>query len=385
MASLAPKKLHFYSTVENEHLTETPVESVNCKFVTLPTLSVPSYNYIKLNFSSTRELQFLINQNSGQIPASVVPPSLKGEIVVDYGNGERDVYETTYEPGANNDYKISEGSINSIKIFPYDEPRVVTLWGDIHGLKVLGPNFTTGGTNTTAYRVTNVEINGMSSLLDTGYMLKDHSLLTSVDLSSFDSSNLENVGGMFMNCTSLETVNLSGFNTSNLKSLYALFYACTKLKTIINIENINTSSVINLQSLFWNCGELTSLDLSKWDVSKVTHMNSMFAYCGNLTSVNLSNWITTSLKSVGSMFLSCRKLTNVNINHFRITEGNTASFGSNTFEMMFKHCQELTSINLNDWNSITTRSLEQMFSGCTKLTTITLRLGNNNNRFLEYF
>ena len=98
MASLAPKKLHFYSTRENEHLTETPVESVNCKFVTLPTLSVPSYNYIKLNFSSTRELQFLINQNSAQIPASVVPPSLKGEIVVDYGNGERDVYETNYEP-----------------------------------------------------------------------------------------------------------------------------------------------------------------------------------------------------------------------------------------------------------------------------------------------
>ncbi|RHA82151.1 BspA family leucine-rich repeat surface protein [Segatella copri] len=66
--------------------------------------------------------------------------------------------------------------------------------------------------------------------------------------------------------------------------------------------------VTNVQSMFLNCGELTSLDLSGWDVSSVTNMGGMFAGCTSLTSLDLSGWNTSNVKEMNSMFVVCFSL-----------------------------------------------------------------------------
>ena len=72
------------------------------------------------------------------------------------------------------------------------------------------------------------------------------SSLTSINLSSFDTQNVNNMRGMFYNCSSLTSINLSNFNTQNVKDMNMLFYGCLSLKYI----DISSFVFENKTSLF---------------------------------------------------------------------------------------------------------------------------------------
>ena len=63
-------------------------------------------------------------------------------------------------------------------------------------------------------------------------MFTNCSSLTSLDLSSFDTSNVTNIGMMFYNCLSLTSLDLSNFDTSNVTTMSSMFISCSKLKYI---------------------------------------------------------------------------------------------------------------------------------------------------------
>ena len=54
-------------------------------------------------------------------------------------------------------------------------------------------------------------------LTNMSFMFYNCSSLNSINLSSFNTSNVNNMSGMFSNCSSLNSINLSSFNTSNVK------------------------------------------------------------------------------------------------------------------------------------------------------------------------
>lgn len=58
--------------------------------------------------------------------------------------------------------------------------------------------------------------------------------LTSVDFSDFKiyTGNLVSMYGMFENCSSLESLDISSFNTSEVRNMRRMFFGCTNLKTI---------------------------------------------------------------------------------------------------------------------------------------------------------
>jgi surface protein len=56
--------------------------------------------------------------------------------------------------------------------------------------------------------------------------------LTSLDVSSFDTSNVTDMDEMFWGCESLTILDVSNFNTSNITYMYKMFYNCANLKTI---------------------------------------------------------------------------------------------------------------------------------------------------------
>ena len=121
---------------------------------------------------------------------------------------------------------------------------------------------------------------------------------TSLDLSSFDTSNVTNMSNMFQE-SKATSLDLSSFNTSNVTNMYSMFNnsAATEIKVL---ENFDTSKVTDMSYMFsWS--EATTLNLSSFDTSKVTKMNSMFS--GNkVTSLDLSSFDTSSVTDMNSMF-----------------------------------------------------------------------------------
>ena len=56
--------------------------------------------------------------------------------------------------------------------------------------------------------------------------------LTTLDLSSFDTSKVTNMSYMFGNCSSLTTLDLSSFDTSMVPAVKYMFYGCENLTTV---------------------------------------------------------------------------------------------------------------------------------------------------------
>ena len=63
------------------------------------------------------------------------------------------------------------------------------------------------------------------------------SSLKSADLSSFNTTNVNNMESMFNGCSSLESLDLSSFNTTNVNNMDYMFYGCSSLKK----ENVKIS------------------------------------------------------------------------------------------------------------------------------------------------
>ena len=73
-----------------------------------------------------------------------------------------------------------------------------------------------------------------------------------------------------------------------------MFYECRTL-TSLDLSSFNTSAVTNMSSMFYFCSGLTSFDLSSFDTSAVTNMSGMFSECSALTSLILGpNFFKTS-------------------------------------------------------------------------------------------
>ena len=69
-------------------------------------------------------------------------------------------------------------------------------------------------------------------------MFSGCSSLQSIDSSSFNTTNVENMSEMFYECSSLQSIDLSSFNTTNVKNIRYMFCDCSSLKK----ENVKISS-----------------------------------------------------------------------------------------------------------------------------------------------
>ena len=113
---------------------------------------------------------------------------------------------------------------------------------------------------------------------------------------------------MFSGCISLTSLDLSSFDTSKVTTFYSMFRDCNSL-TSLDISSFNTSKVTNMNSMFRSCSGLTSLDVSNFNTSNVTDMYSMFRSCSNLITLTGSEkFYLKSGSNVTNMFKNCTKL-----------------------------------------------------------------------------
>lgn len=92
------------------------------------------------------------------------------------------------------------------------------------------------------------------------------------------------------------------FDTSNVTDMSYMFYEMRGLKGLGITILFNTSNVTDMSYMFYNCYNLTSLNVSNWDISKVTNTENMFKYCSNLSKLIIANdydWWYQRLVDVG--------------------------------------------------------------------------------------
>ena len=149
-----------------------------------------------------------------------------------------------------------------------------------------------------------------SNVTDMSQMFRG-STATTLDLSSFDTSKVTNMRSMFYN-SKATSLDLSNFDTSKVTDMIYMFYisATTEIK---GLKNFDTSKVTDMRSMFGN-SKATSLDLSSFDTSNVTNMSLMFSNSA-ATSLDLSNFNTSKVTSMYGMFQGS-KATSLDLSNF---------------------------------------------------------------------
>ena len=194
--------------------------------------------------------------------------------------------------------------------------------------------------------------------------------LKELDLSNFVTTNVTNMRIMFGSCHSLTSINIY-FDTTNVVDMGYLFFDCISLK-YLDLSPIYTPSLVNMDCMFQLCTSLTSLKLSWFETENVRNMSFMFWDCKNLTDLDLSSFNTAQVTEMQYMFAGCSSLTTIILSNFNT--GNVVNMRN-----MFGGCSSLTSLDLNNFKTERVNDIAYMFYGCSKLTYINLKSFNTNN------
>ncbi len=83
---------------------------------------------------------------------------------------------------------------------------------------------------------------------------------------------------MFFNCTSLEEIDLSGFNTKNVESMDSMFTRCTSLQNL-NISNFDMSNVTTKDGMFSEIGNntdiITNAKMKEWMATNYPNLTNV--------------------------------------------------------------------------------------------------------------
>ena len=236
---------------------------------------------------------------------------------------------------------------------------ITGLFGDLHNLRTING-------------LENIDTQGVTSIEK---MFSNDYHLSSLDLSSFDTSNVTDMNSMFYGCSALKNLKFdpTKFNTAKVTNMSSMFKSCGVQS--IDLSRFNTSNVTNMADMFSGCA-VTSLDLSHFDTAKVTDMSGMFNY-NVLQALDVSCLDTAKVTNMAKMFANSRNLTSINFG----TKGATKFNTSNVTDMsdMFNTSEKLTDIDLSTFNTAKVANMANMFFSCKALTGLDLSPLNTFN------
>lgn len=197
-----------------------------------------------------------------------------------------------------------------------------------------------------------------------------------IDLSEFDTSNLEDVGYMFstpyetVSTAQIDPIDFSHFNTSKVKIMTGMF-AGSYLPSI-DIRNFDTRNVVDMQYTFAGLKNVRHLDLHGFDVSKVNNIGAIFSGNPTLVSLNLANWQLDSIHAMDSLFAGMHALTDLNLTDF--TTKNVTDM-----HHMFTECHALTTLDLSSFDTSKVTDMNNMFRDNFALKNLNLSSFNTSN------
>jgi len=163
----------------------------------------------------------------------------------------------------------------------------------------------------------------------------------------------------FRGCANLTSVtSFTNPNFNNVSIFSSMFQSCSSITTL-DVSSFNTSNAIKIRFMFFGCSNVTTLDISGFDTSKVDDASSAFNGCSNVTTLDVSNFNTTSLVNASFMFRSCSSITTLDVSSFN-TSGITNMWS------MFRACTSLTDIiGVEDFDITNVTDIRQFLEGTT--------------------
>ena len=188
---------------------------------------------------------------------------------------------------------------------------------------------------------------------------------------------ITNMNGFFEKCFNISSLDLSHFDSSCVDDMAFIFKECYKLKEIKGLYNFKTNKVKNMESMFQFCISLLNLDLSSFDTSNVTDMKNMFDKCNYLKEIKgLNNFKTNKVEDMSQMFEECEKIKILDLSNFDTKNVTDMSF-------MFNQCVNLEQIfGINKIITKKVKLMNGMFQRCEKLKYLDLSGFDTSNVFI---
>ena len=222
--------------------------------------------------------------------------------------------------------------------------------------------------------------------------------LTTLDLSSFNTNNVQYMENMFKDCQSLESLDISNFDTSNVRDMTMMFENNCNLRTIYVSSLWNVSNVYSSDGMFYNCDSIigqsgTTYDSSKTDKSMANYESGYLTYkAGPYTLVdgnsfrgkmpsNATSIIFTDIKAPSGTSTTALSFANDNSvvgwldgTTYYVSSQKTGQkvIGNSDCSNMFSYGKSLTSLRLSNFDTSKVTNMSHMFEGCSKLTSLYL-------------
>ena len=195
--------------------------------------------------------------------------------------------------------------------------------------------------------------------------------LQDIDLSHFNTSEVENMMQMFVGLYSCTGLDLSTFDTRSVTSMYQMF-AHDRSLVNLNLANFNTWLVTDMAGMFEDLSNVVSLDLSSFDTYNVTDMNHMFYLDSKLANLNVSSFNTSNVINMEYMFNSTKALLNLDLSQF-----NTKNVTN--MAQMFGSMEAIVNLNVNSFDTSKVTTMNGMFSSMLSLGTLDISSFNTQN------
>ena len=114
---------------------------------------------------------------------------------------------------------------------------------------------------------------------------------SSIDLSSFVTSNVTNMERMFLEVENVESYDLSSFDTSNVYNMQYMFNKNNSLKSI-DLRPFDTSKVGYFEYMLANNPSLENVNISNFNVNGLTsyRMKALFSGNTHMKKIIMDNW-----------------------------------------------------------------------------------------------
>ena len=194
-----------------------------------------------------------------------------------------------------------------------------------------------------------------SKVIDMFEMFDNAGVIEQLDVSNFDTSNVTNMKWMFFWLPKVKKLDLTNFNTSRVTNMYGMFDAMTDIKEIKFGPNFITSSVTDMGMMFARMQSIQSLDLSIFNTKNVMNMGRMFMAAKSIQNLDLSSFDTSNVTDMNAMFSSMYSIVSLDISNFntqKVTDMNN----------MFSEMLELVTLDISNFNTKNVVNFQSMFA-----------------------
>ncbi len=210
------------------------------------------------------------------------------------------------------------------------------------------------------YEGLNVKLNSNSAGLFMGM-----NKLESLNLSSFDTSECENMSWMFSGCSGLKILDILSFDTSSVTDMNHMFSGCQKLETV-ELSGFNTGKVNDMSHMFESADMKWCANGLKFDTSKVTDMSFMFYSAEFLRPDALATFDTSNVTNMEGMFSAYGFVCGNDPAYGKLDISNFNTQNVTNFNMMFASCG-LTEIDMTGFDFSAAEKADAMFGDCKNL------------------